>query len=585
MAGEHRGSKVGPRIAVLVSQAIVATHQKLIDTKHKLAMAVFRSMSDEISHEVTATLGPVYEALLKTHGDDGPLTEALQFMAYGHGQLKAIVGSSGLSQGLLSSVATVVNNLLAPGVYNQVSSTPHLIPDAGTIAQLTALGWISVRDGVQGIRENGMNNAWAEAMIEANKNYPDIGQILDLYRRGELTEGKYNELAAKAGYPEEIYDLFRPTAFVPLSPADLALAVLRGNANFYDAASTARESGVTQADFQTLVDNTGEPLGLEQMLEAFRRGFITEERLLTGIRQSRVRNEWAQTAVDLRYSPMSVADAVQAVVQNHMDQGTAESIAQQNGLEPGQIDILFRTAGEPLSRTEMEQLYNRGKVTQADVEQALRESRLKNKYTADAFALHERLLEPRMLSEAVHDGGMTHAEAIKEAMNYGFTVPRATVLVNSASRRKLQAHRERVVAAAQTLYQDSAITRGQLIALAESMGYEPAEAEFIAEASDLHKQARDVSSAIAAIRSRVIARHIDAHEASGLLDSLGVPAGQRDKLLGLWTIEEAANVRVLTPAQIVKAVKKELITPDEGGTRLMALGYSHDDAQMLLLEI
>jgi hypothetical protein len=542
-------------------------------------------MSDEISHEVTATLGPVYEALLKTHGDDGPLTEALQFMAYGHGQLKAIVGSSGLSQGLLSSVATVVNNLLAPGVYNQVSSTPHLIPDAGTIAQLTALGWISVRDGVQGIRENGMNNAWAEAMIEANKNYPDMSSMVELLRRVRITYDQFDEWAIKAGVPQAVREAYKRDVGLPLTPDEYALALLKGNVRYAEAQQGAYLGGVDQPDFDIMVANTGEPPGTEQMLEAYRRQFIDQARLERGIRQSRVRDEWIDVIEKLRYSPMSVADAVQAVVQNHMDQGTAESIAQQNGLEPGQIDILFQTAGEPLSRTEMEQLYNRGKVTQADVEQALRESRLKNKYTADAFALHERLLEPRMLSEAVHDGGMTHAEAIKEAMNYGFTVPRATVLVNSASRRKLQAHRERVVAAAQSLYQDSAITRGQLIALAQSMGYEAAEAEFIAEASDLHRQARDVSSAIAAIRSRVIARHIDAHEASGLLDSLGVPAGQRDHLIGLWTIEEAANVRVLTPAQIVKAVKKELITPDDGGTRLMALGYSHDDAQMLLLEI
>jgi hypothetical protein len=61
-----------------------------------------------------------------------------------------------------------------------------------------------------------------------------------------------------------------------------------------------------------------------------------------------------------------------------------------------------------------------------------------------------------------------------------------------------------------------------------------------------------------------------------------VPSAQRDQLLALWKVQSEATTRVLSEAQIVKAVNKQLISPDDGGARLMAIGYSADDAALLI---
>jgi hypothetical protein len=53
-------------------------------------------------------------------------------------------------------------------------------------------------------------------------------------------------------------------------------------------------------------------------------------------------------------------------------------------------------------------------------------------------------------------------------------------------------------------------------------------------------------------------------------------------MLSLWDIEASAHIRHLTEAQVVKAVHKQLITPDDGAARLVAMGYSADDADLLL---
>lgn len=582
MAAHSGGAKIGPRIANLVSQSIVYTHKQLLGTKHKLAMLIFEKISDEISREVDDTLGSVFSQLLAHHGPESDMHGALDFLANGHGQLKAISGSSLLTQGLMSSVAAVVNNKLARGVYDQISPDPNLNPDAGTAATLAAQGWISGANGVQTIRENGYNTAWADAMIASSKTWPDASLLMRLVRRRLISNEDFHRYMLANGYDATTADVVLKEFTLPLDPAEAALAVLRGNMSFDDGVQVAVDNGMEAADFNTIVNNTGEPLGLEQLLEAYRRGFIDQERLRNGILQSRVRDEWIDVAEQLRYVPMSTADAVNGAVQGHLSYDAAQSLADQNGLEPGQFDTLYQTAGEPLSRTELEELFNRGLIDQATVEQGLRESRLKDKYVADAFALHDKLLEPRMLSDAVVYGALSHQDAVRAALDYGFSATHAEVMVSSSSLRKLQTRKEKLASAAEAMYMDAGMSVSELTDLLTSLGYEQEEIVFMVRAADMHRGVKLLSGAISSVRSRFVGRHIDESRASALLDAAGVPSAQRDVLLHEWSDEVAANVRTLTPAQVVKAAALGLISGDEAMSRLVDLGYSETDAGLLL---
>lgn len=581
MASEMQGgAKIGMRIATLVSQSMIYTHSKLIHLKHKLAMRIFSDISDIISEEVHRSAGAVIRELhagLPADSIAGPL---LKFMATEHGQLQALAGTFASSAGIFSSVAEVVNNELSPSVRGLLETNPHLLPDPGTLAALAARGLAQHGDAVSAINQQGINSGWANAIIKLNEQFPDSGTMIDLVRRGAIGRDNFIEWSIRGGMAVETANAVLAMLDAPLSPADAALAVLRGNISQNEGATHAAAYGVTAETFQTLIDNTGEPLGLMELLEAYRRGFIDRARLERGIIQSRVRNEWLDVAEALRFSPISVADAVNAVIQGHLTQAQGDSISQQNGLEPGSFDTLVQTAGEPLSRTELEELYNRGEITKAQVEQGLLESRLKNKYTEYAFALHSKLLPIRNLSEAVEYGTMTLANAVAEAMKNGYSEADATALIQTASARKLRQYREHIVTAAESLFIDGALDAAGFVSVARSVGFDDAEAEAISAGASYKQMARLTSSAIDAIRSKYIARHIELDVASGMLDGLGVVSSHRDNLLKVWQIERASATRLLTPAEIVKANKLTILTDDETIQRLMALGYSQDDATL-----
>jgi len=582
MAQSHSGAKVGTKVSVLVSRAVVHTHAKLVGTKHRLALLIFHSISNIISEEVHETLGPVVRQMAEEYPEDGIAHGMLKFLAEQRGQWQAAVGTGLSASGLLGSIAAILNNELSPVVYTAISGNPHAIPDAATIARMAATGLRDPADAESNMAKNGFDSGWAQSLIEMQKQYPDGASMLDLVRRGILGRDTYIEWSVRGGTPAAVAEQLVKLIEVPVSPADAALAVLRGNMSDSEARKAAADWGVSSGDFDILVGNTGEPLGLEQLLEAYRRGFIDEPRLRRGILQSRTRNEWIDVAEKLRYSPMTVSDAVNAVVQNHLDSSQGAAIAQQNGLEPGAFDILQQTAGEPLARTEMEQLYNRGLATEADVKQALAESRLKNKYADKAFQLHTRLIPTGEIAHAVEYGSLTHARAIEKAMEYGYTQEDAQIVVSSAVNAKLLTQRMRVVTAAETLYENNGITQEEAIQIIGQMGFEPSEANFMIEAAEFRRQEKLIAAAMSAVRSKYINHHISEQDASGYLDAIGIQATQRDQILALWKIEHDANVRVLTPPQVVKAVTKQLISQDEGMARLEALGYNSVDADLLI---
>lgn len=582
MASSHGGAKVGTKVAHLVSKSIVATHGKLLHIKHKLAMMIFHSISDMISGEVHQSLDSTLIKLWEQLPEDSPAKPLVGFMANETGQLQAGAGISMVAGSLLSSLGLIINNELNPSVRGILQSNPHMLPDPQTLAILAAKGLASNTDAIDSITQNGINAGWASALIKAAKTYPTPTDAMDMLRRKLIDVSTFQQYCQLNGIDLETSAHYADLMYVPLSPADAALAVLRGNIPMGQAQEIAAEWGLQEKDFQVLIDNTGEPLGLMQLLEAFRRGFIDEERLKQGILDSRVRNDWIDTAIKLRYNPMTVSDAVNAVVQNQMAESDAEAIADQNGLEPGAFAILRNTAGEPLSRTEMEDLYNRGLVTKSQVEQALSESRLKNKYNSYAFELHERLLDVGHISEAVLYGTMTHQQAIDQAMLHGYSADSAAIIAQSAVNRKLETERRQVMTAIVALYEANGISIDDAKSAASSLGFEPDEMTFILEAAEFRRNEKLVAAALTAVRSKYIGHHITESQAQAYIDALNLPTAQRDQVLQLWTIEREANVLTLTVAQIVKAFNGQLITEADAMQRLANKGLNQTDAALLL---
>lgn len=576
------GDKAGPRIAQLVAQYVLAARRDLGPHEARVRQVATQALIDKAGHEFADHIGPILRDAIASNPDmDSRVKDYLTRTASGQHQLQAVAGHLAMA-GAGSVLSTLLSNELAPFAYGVVGANPHLRLSADQAATARAIGVFSQGDHYNESAANGYNSVRADVLYNMSQAVPDSATIGQLVNRRLLSVQDANFWIQRGGYGNALHSPLLALREDVLSPADAALAVLRSEITPAAGAAKAALSGVTAEDFNTLVLNTGEPPGATELMEALRRKFIDIPRFTHGIQQSRVRNEWVDVYLALRYSPMSIADAVQGVVQNHLSAAEAAVIADANGLEPGQIGTLIENAGEPLSRTELEQLYNRGEIDLATVEQGLRESRLKNKYIADAVALHVRLPEPRQVVSMVGKGVLTDQQAAAYLLESGFSQETAALLIAEGTATKLGAHKDLTVGEIRTLYTDKVFTASQATDSLTVLGYTGTEAAFLIQSWDMIAFAAITRQAVGVIRSRFVSRRIDWPTAAADLTELGIPDAAISQYEQIWGVEQSATVAVVTEAQIVHFVKTNLLSQQDGHDRLTARGYTDDDANMLL---
>jgi hypothetical protein len=131
-------------------------------------------------------------------------------------------------------------------------------------------------------------------------------------------------------------------------------------------------------------------------------------------------------------------------------------------------------------------------------------------------------------------------------------------------------------------YQAGILDRATATARLVELGETPATAAAQLSLADYRVVRSSLTAAMTKTRTLYVGWRIDRQQASNELDALGIPATARDRALTIWDAERELNRPDLTPAQIVKAAKKGVLTAAEGLARLLERGYLDADARILL---
>lgn len=368
---------------------------------------------------------------------------------------------------------------------------------------------------------------------------------------------------------------------LPLSPAEAALAVIRGHLSEHDAEVQSEMNGLGADNFRVMVANTGEPPGLAALQEALRRGYIDVERFTQGLLQSRVRNEWLDVMLKLRYSPVSPGEVLAGLVQGHLTLPDAMSRIDQAGINPDNIGWLYETHGRPPGVVELGQLVNRGEMPEDLWEQAVRESDIKNKYIPFLKLLHRRLMPERTVVSAIRQSVLTPAEGVKKLQQLGFDAADSATLASEATAAKKAIQKDLTQAQVVKLYTERLMPKPKAEELITGLGYDASEVAFILALADHDRHMRMQTSAINRVHALYVRYHKTKAETSAALDAIGVDSSGRDDLLSLWSDERDANVQVLTLAQCEGLVRRGIFTPDQFVDRAKALGYTQADGRKL----
>lgn len=366
----------------------------------------------------------------------------------------------------------------------------------------------------------------------------------------------------------------------PLSPAEAALAVLRGTWSADEAAHEASLTGLDRRRFDVLYLNEGEPPGIGQLLEAYRRGYIDQTRLVRGIRQSRIRDEWIDVVEKLRYAPVGPGEVLAGLVQGHLTPDDAGKRLSDAGINPDNLGWLYETHGRPPGVVELGSLVNRGEMTEAEWEQAVRESDIKNKYIPFLAKLHRHLMPERTVVSAVRQGVLTVEQGKEHLRALGFNEADAATLVAEASSTKTAHVKELSESQTMSAYAERLISKAQAEVRLSALGYTSDEIALVVQLADHAHHARFQEQGISRVHTLYVSHKIDASAAATDLDKIGIDAAARDDLVRLWTAERNANVPTLTLAQCQGLAYRGVFTFAEYVAHVTRLGWSKADARL-----
>jgi hypothetical protein len=396
---------------------------------------------------------------------------------------------------------------------------------------------------------------------------------------------------------QEVWDVAVDAgAHIPITPADLATMVVKNIKDLASAEDTAKLQGVTPSDFDLMVTNTGEPLGLETVLEAYRRGYIQfedqgvhEPSVTRAVLTGRTYDYWLDTVQQLASRPISPGDAVDATLRGQRAQADMETEAYASGIDADRFQILLDTAGRPPGPAELIELVRRGLIptdgTGPDaltLQQGIFEGDSKDKWWSLYKDLVTAVPPPRTVTTLLSHGAIGPDLAAKWFADAGLDSDAVEAYVKSATTQRISAHTAATEAQILKGYYVQLLTAEQATGQLESLGYPADTAGFLLELQDYNRSAAAYESAVNRVGTLYVGKHIDRQSALDALGHLAVPAASIQHYMGVWDQQAALNLAKLSKADITDAYEYGNMEEGEALQKLGAIGYTPYDAWVVL---
>jgi hypothetical protein len=460
------------------------------------------------------------------------------------------------------------------------ASNAVLPPDVYQLAAGVAQGQIPLAEAQAWANQQGISNGAFAALVNAANTGPALGYAYQAWRRGALSDAEFQTALTRQAIEPQWFNALEALKTDRLDLGAIATAVHRGIMQDSGLLVTPVPSGSgnvpripvspldTIAEFaaqgidperaRILVADTGLPLSLGEMLQLYNRGAVTATDVQVSIAESNVRNEYMDVALQLARRLLTPHEYAESELRGINTRAEAQAGANLSGLTDADYVTLFELLGRPLNVHEVTTGLARGGTFGGDY------STVPQPYQD---AIRRSAIRPEYADLAYHNR---------------YTYPSAFVLRSLAQAGDLGGE-------------------AQVAKVLEEIGWNPTFATQVATAwtsggtgtaaSDPHVSKAQTQVWTATHKAYVDSLISDA-TATTALESAGVAAASVPAVLALWRAERALIRSSLSAAQIKKAWTEQIPDPAlgrpwteaEAVTRLQELGYTPDDAQILLTE-
>lgn len=454
---------------------------------------------------------------------------------------------------------------------------PNLAPNVYILAEGVAQGQIPLAQAQAWAHAQGISDEAFAALVDAANTGPPLGMAMEAWRRGLLSDAAFQTALTRQAIEPQWFAAMEGLKTARLTAEQVAVLVQRsvipnqGELPFstdiprgnvppmpqvpIDGYAHAAAHGYSPDEVDALTRIIGLPASPDLAARMTYRGIITRDDFTRAIAEGNTRQEWAPFLFDgFRQIP------------------TAEQFVE---------------------------AHLRGWITAPDMYAGTALHGMSKADTDLEFQIHRRPMTVRQITQALAWGGQFNPAPNEIADPYSASVHQANLGPEWYDLAESLKHTYSVPFWWRSMTQDGALGAVEAETILLRIGNPPdfaskATAHFAGgtgAAADPHVT-KAQGQLWTTLHRSYVADETDDAVASTTLGTVGVAAGAIPSVLSIWQAERALVRKQLTPAQLKKAYKGGDVNPATGGvwtldealTRLIGMGYSHNDATTFLEE-
>lgn len=471
------------------------------------------------------------------------------------------------------------------------------------LAEAVLRSYVSLADAEAEAKPQGITAQQLKILRDLAGDAPGPDQLAIALRRGIIT--KAGAGAASTSFDQGIAETRLHNKWGPivealsaavLSPADAAQAVVRGFLHNRAGEQIAALSGVTAADFATMVQLAADAPSPGQLAEALRRQVIPYDSgspdkpgFKQGIQQGRLADKWIPMIQALAQLWPTPTDALEARLVGQVTTAESQALYAKFGGDPTYWQLLFNTRGEAPTPLELGVLANRGDIPWeglgADVisfAQGFHEGRWRNKWQQAYRHLAEFRPPESTITLFLTHGIIDDQQASTMLAHLGMTPDVIQLYLQEAHFNATSDFRGATITMVLEAYHEQILTADQATQLLEGFHVTPQAVSFMLTFEDAQRAFQAINNVVSRTRTLYASRKITEDTAKNALLELGIPIASVTDILKSWQIENSITVKILTEAQIADAFVAGILTEAQALTELENIGYTPFDAWVIL---
>jgi hypothetical protein len=450
----------------------------------------------------------------------------------------------------------------------------------------------------------GISNVRMDHMIRLAQTAPDAGTLIELLRREFINPGNFDEGRKKAALEDKWLDPLLKLKDSILSPADLANAVQQGfipDAGLLPGGtggsppfnppvtqvgiSTLKEfehSGYSADRAKVMAELTGLPPGPGELMQMLNRNIITDTAFYTGIREGHTKTKWADALKYLRFEILSPIQAANLRLRGWIKDPEMYALGKLAGADENHMHRLWQMQGRPPGPAQLQTAVNRKLILFPEFEKGIQESDVRDEWTQLLYDMRVRYPTPFALRQLASSKILTIKEVADILELEGYPKDLAVKMATGWAAGSTAKQKELAQMTIETLYEARYIDAGQAGNLLTQLGYDANEITLILELGDAQRVKRFLDAAVGRIHTKFVSHRLPGNIAVQELNALNISQQAIADLMAEWTLERDVNVPGLTAGQYASAVYYEIMTRQAGIDGIKSLGYSDEDAKILV---